>query len=158
MLGMVFKFAGRRSTHIIRLLCGSGVHRKDVGHCLCTWLYSRYLDFQAIAIRQALWRTVTTDADMEHNWLPFFVETHHQFILIQQTLSNFTANTVKCSSPLAYPDCLGLDTNHWSKQLQPRCQGWFHSGNTPAILCKKKLVWASFQNRGLHVWRKPSAL
>lgn len=37
----------------------------------------------------------------------------------------------------------GLDTSPWCNQLGPSFQGWLHSGNTLATLCRKELVWAT---------------
>lgn len=42
----------------------------------------------------------------------------------------------------------GLDTSPWCNQLGPRSQGWFHSENTLAILCRKKLVGATVFRKG----------
>lgn len=69
MLKTFFKFAGRRSTQIVRLACGNGVHQKDVGHPSCPCLYFGSLDLQAVAICQAWWRTRTTQSPTDHSSL-----------------------------------------------------------------------------------------
>lgn len=143
-LGMVLEFAGRRSTQMTRWPCGTGAHRKDVGHSPrpCCLLGPWTSKPQPCARphgepEQQLLTGSLTDWPALQQSIPVASRR-----VSQQTL----AKAVNC--PLLSLHVIGLDTNPWSNQLGQALRVAFTRGNILAILYRKELVWATVSRKG----------